>query len=52
MFHASQSTLKDATDSVAFFFFCAYLHGMYDFARLMRAIVLQGDRFVLKYVKI
>ena len=32
-------------------FFCAYLHGMYDFTRLTRAIVcgeidLRGDRFV------
>ena len=36
MFHASQSSLKDAT---ARRIFCAYLHGIYDFTRLMRAIV-------------
>ena len=35
-FYASQSSLKDARESRIF---CAYLHGMYDFTCLIRAIV-------------
>ena len=39
MFHASKSSLKDVTAAVASFAPIFMVPGMYDFTRLMRAIV-------------
>ena len=39
MFHASQSSLTDATAAVESFAFICMVYGMYDFTRLTRAIV-------------